>query len=83
MNGRRVDINRNFDIHFGVHPPEYLPSEEYEGTAAFSEPEARVTRDAAESLLVQNGGPVGAILRSRRLLAFLKLPVATRWWWQH
>ena len=32
----------------GVHPPEYLPSEEYEGTAAFSEPEARITRDAAK-----------------------------------
>ena len=56
MNGRKVDINRNFDIHFGIHPPEYLPSEEYEGTAAFSEPEARITRDAAKSLMVENGG---------------------------
>ena len=33
------------------------PSEEYEGTAAFSEPEAQITRDAAKSLLVANGGP--------------------------
>ena len=57
MNGRKVDINRNFDIYFGTHPPEYLPSEEYEGTAAFSEPEARITRDAAQSLLKENGGP--------------------------
>jgi hypothetical protein len=50
MNGRHVDINRNFDNHFGVHPPEYLPSEEYEGKAAFSEPEARITRDLANGL---------------------------------
>lgn len=34
MNGRHVDINRNYDNHFGVHAPEYLKSEEYEGTAA-------------------------------------------------
>ena len=34
MNGRHVDINRNYDNHFGVHAPEYLRSEEYEGTAA-------------------------------------------------
>ena len=34
MNGRHVDINRNYDNHFGVHAQEYLKSEEYEGTAA-------------------------------------------------
>ena len=56
MNGRKVDINRNFDILFGTHPPEYLPSEEYEGTAAFSEPEARITRDAAQSMMAEKGG---------------------------
>ena len=56
MNGRKVDINRNFDFKFGIHPPEYLPSEEYEGTAAFSEPEARITRDAVKSLMTENGG---------------------------
>jgi hypothetical protein len=56
MNGRKVDINRNFDFKFGIHPPEYLPSEEYEGTAAFSEPEARITRDAVRSLMTENGG---------------------------
>ena len=44
MNGRGVDINRNYDNHFGVHAPEYLPAEEYEGTAAASEPETRLTR---------------------------------------
>lgn len=56
MNGRKVDINRNFDFKFGIHPPEYLPSEEYEGTAAFSEPEARITRDAVQSLMADKGG---------------------------
>jgi hypothetical protein len=50
MNGRGVDINRNYDNHFGVHAPEYLPSEEYEGTAAASEPETRITRDIAAAL---------------------------------
>lgn len=55
MNGRKVDINRNFDTHFGVHPPEYLPSEEYEGLAAFSEPEARITRDVANALKAASG----------------------------
>ena len=43
MNGRGVDINRNYDNHFGVHAPEYLPAEEYEGTAAASEPVSRTT----------------------------------------
>lgn len=50
MNGRSVDINRNYDNHFGVHAPEYLPSEEYEGTKAFSEAETRITRDVAKGL---------------------------------
>eukprot|EP01045_Picozoa_sp_COSAG04_P027154 COSAG04_NODE_3918_length_2424_cov_3.585806_4_plen_76_part_00 len=47
MNGRGVDINRNYDNHFGVHAPEYLPAEEYEGTAAASEP---VSHDDCEGL---------------------------------
>ena len=34
----------------GVHAPEYLPSEEYEGTKAFSEAETRITRDVAKGL---------------------------------
>ena len=50
MNGRSVDINRNYDNHFGVHAKEYLPSEEYEGTRAFSEPETRITHAVAAAL---------------------------------
>jgi len=46
MNGRGVDINRNWDNHWGIKGPEYLASEEYGGTKAFSEPETRISRDA-------------------------------------
>jgi hypothetical protein len=45
-----VDINRNYDNHFGVHAPEYLPAEEYEGVKAYSEPETRITHDVAAAL---------------------------------
>ena len=47
MNGRHVDINRNYDNHFGVHAQEYLKSEEYEGTAAAVSSIARTAADIA------------------------------------
>ena len=33
-----------------MHAKEYLPSEEYEGTRAFSEPETRITHSLAAAL---------------------------------
>ena len=45
-NGRGVDPNRNWDIHWGVKEPDYDPYEEAAGTAPFSEPEAVLLRDA-------------------------------------
>lgn len=34
-NGRGVDTNRNWDIHWGFQEKDYDPSEEYPGTAPF------------------------------------------------
>jgi hypothetical protein len=41
-----VDLNRNFDFHWGETGASTEPCEEiYQGTSAFSEPEARAVRD--------------------------------------
>jgi len=42
-NGRGVDINRNYEVDWGVKEPDYVPSEEYPGEAPLSEPEAALT----------------------------------------
>ncbi|GAB4818297.1 hypothetical protein N2152v2_005343 [Parachlorella kessleri] len=49
-NGRGVDPNRNWGVHWGHKEPDYDPAEEFPGTAPFSEPEALVMRHLAESL---------------------------------
>eukprot|EP00899_Mesostigma_viride_P015904 jgi/Mesvir1/24314/Mv11000-RA.1 len=41
-NGRGVDTNRNWGLDWGKKERDYDPSEEYPGTAAFSEPEAKM-----------------------------------------
>ena len=45
-NGRGVDPNRNWDIHWGVKEKDYDPYEEAAGAAPFSEPESLLLRDA-------------------------------------
>ncbi|KAK9867007.1 hypothetical protein WJX84_010715 [Apatococcus fuscideae] len=47
-NGRGVDTNRNWDIHWGFQEKDYDPSEEYPGTAPFSEPETQILKALAE-----------------------------------
>ncbi|KAK7076739.1 hypothetical protein SK128_005364 [Halocaridina rubra] len=41
-----VDLNRNWDFHFGVGASSYPCSETYMGPSAFSEPETQALRDA-------------------------------------
>lgn len=41
-----VDLNRNWDFHFGVGASDRPCSEVYKGPSAFSEPETRALRDA-------------------------------------
>lgn len=47
-NGRGVDINRNYEVDWGVKEPDYNPSEEYPGTKPLSEPEAALTLSLGE-----------------------------------
>lgn len=47
-NGRGVDPNRNWGVHWGHKEPDYDPSEEYPGTAPFSEPEVALLKSLAE-----------------------------------
>ena len=42
QNGRFVDPNRNYPVHWGHKPPDYRPSEEFPGIAPLSEPETRL-----------------------------------------
>ncbi|XP_024522319.1 carboxypeptidase A2 isoform X2 [Selaginella moellendorffii] len=46
-NGRGVDTNRNWKVNWGVKEKDYDPTEEFPGTAPFSEPETRILRDIA------------------------------------
>eukprot|EP00250_Pteridium_aquilinum_P002085 c12289_g1_i1 orf=112-966(+) len=48
-NGRGVDINRNWDVDWGIKEQDFDPAEEYPGIAPFSEPETRIMRDLALS----------------------------------
>ena len=47
-NGRGVDPNRNWAVHWGHKEPDYDPAEEYPGTAPFSEPEPAMLRALTE-----------------------------------
>lgn len=47
-NGRGVDPNRNWGVHWGHKEPDYDPAEEFPGAAPFSEPEAAMLRVLAE-----------------------------------
>ncbi|KAK9804268.1 hypothetical protein WJX72_004083 [[Myrmecia] bisecta] len=47
-NGRGVDPNRNWDLHWGHKEKDYDPMEEYEGPKPFSEPEAMLMRQLAK-----------------------------------
>ena len=47
-NGRGVDPNRNWGVHWGHKEKDYDPGEEFPGTAPFSEPEADMLRALAE-----------------------------------
>ena len=47
-NGRGVDCNRNWEVDWGVKAPDFDPSEEYPGTAPFSEPEAFLMKTLLE-----------------------------------
>lgn len=49
-----VDLNRNWDMQYGVGASDNPCSEVYKGTEAFSEPETQALRD--EMLLVSSGG---------------------------
>jgi hypothetical protein len=43
-NGRGVDPNRNWAVHWGFKERDYDPNEEFPGAAPFSEPEAALLR---------------------------------------
>lgn len=49
-NGRGVDPNRNWDIHWGHKEKDYDPSEEYPGSKPFSEPESELLRQLGQEL---------------------------------
>ncbi|KAK9802611.1 hypothetical protein WJX73_002757 [Symbiochloris irregularis] len=49
-NGRGVDTNRNWQVHWGFREKDYDPAEEYPGTRPFSEPEAAILQGLAEQL---------------------------------
>lgn len=46
-NGRGVDPNRNWAVHWGVKEKDYDPNEEFPGSKPFSEPEAELLRGLA------------------------------------
>lgn len=46
-NGRGVDPNRNWSVHWGYKEPDYDPREEFPGKAPFSEPETTMLRALA------------------------------------
>lgn len=48
-NGRGVDTNRNWSVDWGKKEQDFDPTEEFPGTAPFSEPETRIMRDLAKS----------------------------------
>eukprot|EP00249_Psilotum_nudum_P008304 c21180_g1_i2 orf=832-1941(-) len=48
-NGRGVDINRNWSVDWGKMEKDFDPSEEFPGTAPFSEPETRIMKELAAS----------------------------------
>jgi Zinc carboxypeptidase len=48
-NGNGVDINRNWNIDWGVKEADYQASEEEPGAKPFSEPETRIIRDLAQA----------------------------------
>lgn len=52
-NGRGVDPNRNWDIHWGHKEKDYDPSEEYPGSRPFSEPESELLRQLGSELKPQ------------------------------
>ncbi|CAL8466007.1 g5543 [Coccomyxa elongata] len=47
-NGRGVDTNRNWEVHWGYKEKDYDPNEEYPGTKPFSEPEAEALLELAK-----------------------------------
>lgn len=47
-NGRGVDPNRNWEVHWGFKEADYDPKEEFPGKAPFSEPEAFILKQLAE-----------------------------------
>ncbi|EFN56559.1 hypothetical protein CHLNCDRAFT_144224 [Chlorella variabilis] len=49
-NGRGVDPNRNWEVHWGFKEKDYDPREEYPGSAPFSEPEAALMLGVARAL---------------------------------
>jgi len=48
-NGRGVDTNRNWDVHWGFKEKDYDPYEEAAGARPFSEPEALLLRDTLQA----------------------------------
>ena len=49
INGRGVDLNRNYAVDWGIREPDYDPTEEYGGVEPFSEPETRCTLSLAKN----------------------------------
>ncbi|KAI8474965.1 MAG: Zn-dependent exopeptidase [Monoraphidium minutum] len=49
-NGRGVDTNRNWGVHWGVKEKDYDPSEEFPGRAPHSEPEVQIIMKQAKAL---------------------------------
>ena len=52
INGRGVDINRNYVVDHGIRERDYNPSEEYGGVSPLSEPESKCTLS-----IIQNRRP--------------------------
>ena len=48
-NGRGVDPNRNWSVHWGYKEPDFDPKEEHPGTMPFSEPETSLLRNIANA----------------------------------
>jgi Zinc carboxypeptidase len=48
-NGRGVDPNRNWKVHWGFKEADYDPNEEFPGSKPFSEPEVAILQALAES----------------------------------
>ncbi|KAL4531539.1 hypothetical protein Ndes2526B_g04350 [Nannochloris sp. 'desiccata'] len=47
-NGRGVDPNRNWNVHWGFKEADYDPNEEFPGSKPFSEPEVAILQSLAE-----------------------------------